>query len=160
MIQESPTDSRIVLLDWFSLKLKANLLFPGQLVKKVSFSPTEKDVLVTTGANHFRVWKIVDGQFKPMQQVKINQQHVYTDHIWLEKEELLVFSQDGEMYLYLVRDVCNYSLSNEFESAFQAEDSTHVIAVSRFSKGFLVSSNKGDMAMWVRSDENNSTSCK
>jgi hypothetical protein len=41
-----------------------------------------------------------------------------------------------------------------------SEDSTHVMAVSRFSKGFLVSSNKGDMAMWVRSEENNSTSGK
>lgn len=35
-----------------------------------------------------------------------------------------------------------------------------MIAVSKFSKGFLVASNKGDMAMWVRSEENNSTSGK
>ncbi len=54
----------------------------------------------------------------------------------------------------------NFELKQEAESAFLAEDSTHVIAVSRFSKGFIVASNKGDMAMWVRSEENNSTSGK
>ena len=54
----------------------------------------------------------------------------------------------------------NYEIKQEADSAFQAEDSTHVIAVSKFAKGFLVSSNKGDMAMWVRSEENNATSGK
>ena len=53
-----------------------------------------------------------------------------------------------------------FELKQTVESAFKTEDSTHVIAVSRFSKGFLVSSNKGDMAMWVRSEENNATSGK
>ena len=33
-------------------------------------------------------------------------------------------------------------------------------ALSKFSKGFIISSNKGDMAMWVRSEDNNSTSGK
>lgn len=100
MIQETATDSRVIILDWTSMKLKATLMFPNQLLKKVSFCPSEPGVVVTTGSHHFRVWKIVDGQFKPFQQVKLNQQHIYTEHIWLEKDLLLVFSQDGEMYLY------------------------------------------------------------
>jgi WD40 repeat protein len=100
MIQETATDSRVILLDCNSMKLKATLLFPNQLLKKVTFCPSEAGVVVTTGANHFRVWKIIDGQFKPFQQVKLNQNHIYTDHIWLEKDLLLAFSQDGEMYLY------------------------------------------------------------
>jgi hypothetical protein len=70
-----------------TMKLKSTLLFPGQLLKKVTFNPGEKDVLVTTGANHFRVWKIVDGAFKPQQQYKINQQHIYSEHIWLDKKD-------------------------------------------------------------------------
>ena len=54
----------------------------------------------------------------------------------------------------------NFELKQEAESAFMVEDSTHVISVSKFKKGFLISSNKGDMAMWVRSEENTSTSGK
>ena len=61
MIQETPTDSRVMILDWTTMKLKSTLLFPGQLLKKVTFSPLDKDIVVTTGANHFRVWKTSDG---------------------------------------------------------------------------------------------------
>jgi WD40 repeat protein len=53
-----------------------------------------------------------------------------------------------------------FELKQEVDSAFVTEDQTYVIACSRFSKGFIVSSNKGDMAMWVRYEENNSTSGK
>lgn len=107
------------------MKLKSTLLFPGQLLKKVTFNPGEKDVLVTTGANHFRVWKIVDGAFKPQQQYKINQQHIYSEHIWLDKKDsgekkdmgdnyhLLAFSQEGEMFLY----------DSTFEDTKQTKDS-------------------------------------
>jgi WD40 repeat protein len=36
----------------------------------------------------------------------------------------------------------------------------YVTALCKFSKGFIICSNKGDMAMWVRSEDNNSTSGK
>jgi hypothetical protein len=97
VVQESTTDSRVIVLDSNSMKLKATLFFPNQLVKKVSFHPSESSMMVTTGTNHFRVWKLLDGQFKPFQQVKLNQNLVYTEHMWLEKDQLLVFSQDGVM---------------------------------------------------------------
>jgi hypothetical protein len=66
LIQENATDSRIIIFDWINIKIKSSVVFPGQLIQKVSISPTDKDVLVTTGLNHFRAWKILDGQFKPL----------------------------------------------------------------------------------------------
>lgn len=39
-------------------------------------------------------------------------------------------------------------------------DITGITCIREFSKGFFVSSDCGNMAMWVRSDENNSTSGK
>lgn len=61
LIQETATDSRVVLFDWINSKIKAAALFPAQLVQKVSFSPAEKDIILTTGVGHFRIWKILDG---------------------------------------------------------------------------------------------------
>lgn len=113
VIQETATDTRVVLLDWLTLKLRSTLFFQSQNLKKVTFNPADKDVVVTTGVNHFRVWRITEGQFKPMVQIKINQQHIYTEQIWLEKDQLLAFSQDGEMYLF-----DNFELKQEAESAF------------------------------------------
>ena len=51
----------MVLFDWINSKIKAAALFPAQLVQKVSFSPAEKDIILTTGVGHFRIWKILDG---------------------------------------------------------------------------------------------------
>lgn len=73
MIQESPTDSRAILIDWTTMKLKCTLGFPQQQVRKLSFSPADKDLIVTSGNLHLRVWKIVDGQFKAFNNYKMNQ---------------------------------------------------------------------------------------
>ena len=44
--------------------------------------------------------------------------------------------------------------------ADKEEEPEYVTCVSKFSKGFIICSNSGEMAMWVRSEENNSTSGK
>jgi len=44
------------------------------------------------------------------------------------------------------------------ENAFQSEDNcSHVVAIQKMSKGFFVASNRGEVALWVRSEENNNT---
>jgi hypothetical protein len=55
----------------------------------------------------------------------------------------------------------NFELKQSVENAFNAEDSLmHVSCLRTFSKGFIISSDNGHMAMWVRSEENNSTTGK
>ena len=44
------------------------------------------------------------------------------------------------------------------ENAFQSEDNnSHVVAIQKMSKGFFVASDRGEVALWVRSEENNNT---
>ena len=43
------------------------------------------------------------------------------------------------------------------DSAFMGEMSTHVTSIAPCSKGFLLCANTGEMALWVRGEENNST---
>lgn len=44
--------------------------------------------------------------------------------------------------------------------AEEEDEIVNITAIKEFSKGFFVASDNGYMAMWVRSDENNSTSGK
>jgi hypothetical protein len=124
------------------------------MIRNASLNPNDSEQLVTTGDNHFRVWRIADGSLKLVQN-KLNQGFIYTDHVWLEDDKLFTFCKTGEMILYE-----KFEPKREIDSAFQSEDPTYVTAVSKFSKGILISSNTGDMAMWVRSEENNSSSGK
>jgi hypothetical protein len=56
-------------------------------------------------------------------------------------------------------------ITQTIDSAFQSEaenseDKSFVTCIVKFSKGFIICSNTGEMALWVRSEENNSTSGK
>ena len=50
----------------------------------------------------------------------------------------------------------NNEMKKEYDNAFNSDDNnSHVVFFKKFSKGFFVGSNIGEMAMWVRSEENN-----
>lgn len=55
----------------------------------------------------------------------------------------------------------NNEMKKEYDNVFNSEESTSlVVCVRKFSKGFIIGSQAGEIAMWVRSEENNSTSGK
>jgi hypothetical protein len=99
----------------------------------------------------------------------MNQNRDYTDHCWLDDDKLIVGTESGEIFF-----VDNFELKQPIENAFNTggfkqgpigEDGKQqpplsVSLIKAFSKGFYISSNNGWMALWVRSEENNSTSGK
>lgn len=55
----------------------------------------------------------------------------------------------------------NNEMKRDYDNAFNSDDNnSFVVFIKRFSKGFFVGSNLGELAMWVRSEENNATSGK
>lgn len=55
----------------------------------------------------------------------------------------------------------NNEMKQYVENAFNSDENLmHVSSLIPFSKGFFIASDNGYMAMWVRSEENNSTSGK
>ncbi len=69
---------------------------------------------------------------------------------------------DGEIFI-----VENCEMKQYIENAFnlptneeEGEAQPIITCIKEFTKGFFVASDTGLMAMWVRSDENNSTSGK
>ena len=74
--------------------------------------------------------------------------------MWLDNDKFIVSTKSSTIILF-----DQFEVKQDIEHAFQ-QDGSFVTAISKFSKGFIISSDKGDMAMWVRSEDNNSTSGK
>ena len=100
---------------------------------------------------------------------KITQLLDYTDHAWLEDDRIVAGTQSGELLM-----LENFELKQHIESAFntgglgvgmmgedgQQQAAMNVSLIKPYSKGFFISSDNGYMALWVRHEENNSTSGK
>ena len=56
--------------------------------------------------------------------------------------------------------VDNCELHQFIDNAFMTEESHPVVAMQKFSKGFFVASDHGEIAMYVRSEENNTSTGK
>lgn len=73
---------------------------------------------------------------------------------------MIATTSEGELFI-----VEGYEMKQYIENAFNTtqEDEEEIVGITtikEFSKGFFVASETGHMAMWVRSEENNSTSGK
>jgi hypothetical protein len=86
---------------------------------------------------------------------KVPQNELITDHAWLEDEKIVGSSADGEIFWPKGDD--EWVSKNAFGDK---ETLVNISCIRIFSKGFFVSSENGFIAMWVRSEENNSTTGK
>ena len=69
---------------------------------------------------------------------------------------MVACTAEGELYF-----LENFELKQHVDNAFLSDDNLmHVSALKPFSKGFYIASDNGTMALWVRSEENNSSSGK
>lgn len=77
-------------------------------------------------------------------------------HCALDKHRFIACTKEGTMFFFE-----NNELKKEYESAFNSDEgNSSVTFIREFSKGFFVGSNTGEIALWVRSEENNATSGK
>jgi hypothetical protein len=77
-------------------------------------------------------------------------------HCALEEKRFVACTSEGTMFYFE-----NNELKKEYESAFSSDETGSVaVFIHKFSKGFFVGSSIGEIALWVRSEENNATSGK
>jgi len=62
---------------------------------------------------------------------------------------------DGEVVI-----LEDYKVKQVIDNAFGSEELFNITAIKEFSKGFFLGSDKGHIAMWVRSEENNQSTNK
>jgi hypothetical protein len=80
---------------------------------------------------------------------------------------MVASTSDGELFIVEGFEMKQY-IENAFASSNGAATTTgdeeneiiNITVIKEFSKGFFVGSDNGFMSMWVRSEENNSTSGK
>ena len=100
---------------------------------------------------------------------KVPQTLDYTDHAWLDDDRIVAGTQSGELVM-----LENFEIKQHIDSAFntgglgqgiigedgKAQPPMNVSLIKPYSKGFFIASDNGYMALWVRHEENNSTSGK
>lgn len=86
----------------------------------------------------------------------MQQNQNFTDHKWIEEDKMVASTIDGDLYIVESNECKQY-----IENGFMSDDAMIGVSIIKpYSKGFLLCSDTGYMALWVRSEENNSTSGK
>ena len=168
-------DSKVVIFDWTLARVNACAEWKRVHIDRVTFNPAdEAREICVSGHNIWALYtiknEIKDGILNPTNKnfcemitkarrhilSSSNQKTIITEHCWIDRERLIGCTMTGEMY-YLV----DKAIHKIYDNAFQSEENqSYVVSITKFSKGFFVGSNEGEMAMWIRSEENQSSSGK
>ena len=73
----------------------------------------------------------------------------FTDHCWLDESYLIIGNDKGTVYI-----IENYEVHEIFENSFN-QTNIGVSALTCFSKGFIIGSDKGHFALYMKIDEYN-----
>jgi hypothetical protein len=89
---------------------------------------------------------VQENTFKSMQPFqKINQNLIYTEHVWLEDENMVGGTSEGEVFV-----LHHFEKEQAIENGFQSDEIMAVSCIRTYSKGFFVASDTGYIALWVR----------
>ncbi len=107
--------------------------------------------MATSGHGHWKTFRPQENTFTPFKKLSVVKDgHIYTDHCWLMYERMAATTQEGEVVI-----LEDYEEKQIIDNGFMTEDVHKITCIKEFSKGFFLGSEKGHMAMWVRSEENN-----
>ena len=145
-------DSRIVVFDYFNLRVEAVHDFNKTIIDRVTFKPDDDNIICVSGHNIWSCFRIHEGGLRDNQaflKVEVTQ-FIFTEHAWLNDNQIIGCTKVGSMLI-----VKDNSLHKEFPNAFNSEESdSYVTCIRPFSQGFYIGSNDGDMALWLRQDVN------
>ena len=165
-------DSKVIVFDWHSARVVACAEWKRTFIDRVTFNLADetKEVCVS-GHNIWALFSIKDGVKDGILNVtnknfydviikakrhipyQANFKIIFTEHCWLDRNRLLGTTQTGEMYYFE-----DYQLKKMHENGFKSDENlSYVVSIKPFSKGFFIGSNEGEMAMWVRTEENQSS---
>ena len=61
-------DCKAVAYDWFhKARVFGHIDFPKSQIKRISFNPKDNHQVCTSGHNHWKLWRVQENTFKPMQ---------------------------------------------------------------------------------------------
>ena len=150
---------KAIVWEWFD-KNKSRIVgqyeFQKTFINKISFSPSEANIVCTSGQGHWKVWRPQENTFTVYQKIALSKDNYsFTDHCWLLYDRMAATTVEGEIVI-----LENFEEKQLIDNAFGTQELQTITTVAPFSKGFFVASDKGHIAMWVRAEENNQSTGK
>ena len=123
-------------------------------ITRITVNPKDNHIVSTSGNNHWKVWRVEEGSFKeqPLYS-KLSQNQYFTDHDWVDAETLIAITDMNEAFVARGQQILQYiefSFGKDAEHNVIAAGATCVLSTS---KGFIVASEEGHLALWEAVDE-------
>lgn len=117
-------------------------------VNQVSFCPWDNNVILAIGKGIVRLFRIVEGQIRPVSINVRRDQANFISHSWLWDEKLVLGTEGGE--ILLIENL-------EFRAVVHptpndASDPLPILSISPTSKGFVAGSTEGELWMFAAED--------
>ncbi|CAM9422140.1 unnamed protein product, partial [Hapterophycus canaliculatus] len=119
---------------------------PAPAANQADFCPTDPSVVCVTGDKILRFFRVIDAQFKPLPLNLKMELQVYTAHCWLVDEQVVVSTEQGDLYLF-------ENLEFRCALATPATDGASICTLASFSKGFVAGGANGVLRVFERSDD-------
>ncbi|CAM9298321.1 unnamed protein product, partial [Laminaria digitata] len=115
-------------------------------VNQADFCPSDATVICVTGDKILRFFRVTDAQLKPLPLNLKMELQVYTAHCWLGDEQVVVSTDQGDLYLFN---------NMEFRGALPSapDDGSTICNLAAFSKGFVAGGSSGALRVFERSDD-------
>ncbi|CAD8162078.1 unnamed protein product [Paramecium pentaurelia] len=144
-----PPDYLLIFVDLIRMKHLA-LSAIGQELTRVSISPKDNHMVAVSGKNYFKILRVQENSFISLtDQIKrLAPIQTFTDHAWFEENKVILANDKAEIFIIHDNDVRQY-----INNAFTDIRGPGVSSLIAFSKGFLVGSDSGHFALWIRGDD-------
>ena len=119
------------------------------IATRISLCPTGPLTVSTSGPNHIRLWRIKEKTFHAIPS-DLDQGANYTDHVWTDSDTLVAVTSGGEACI--VKDGSTIQCITGLFGQTETEDTMGAACLTFFSKGFLVGSDRGIIALWEKAD--------
>lgn len=119
-------------------------------VHQVSFCPSDPNVVLVLGKGILRIFRYVEGQFRPITLAARNYTSNFISHCWLPEDILILGSEHGEVTLIEnleYRGVVYPSASDA------VDDPTPVTCITGTARGFVVGTYGSDLKIFERNEE-------
>ncbi|CAM9408970.1 unnamed protein product [Ectocarpus fasciculatus] len=117
---------------------------PAPAVNQADFCPSDPAVVCVTGDKILRFFRVVDAQFKPLPLSLKMELQVYTAHCWLADDQVVVSTDQGDLYLFETL---------EFRCALATPTAEAICILAAFTKGFVAGGANGVLRVFERSDD-------
>lgn len=118
---------------------------------KISINPEDNHTIAITGNAMLRIYRVHENSIRANPNIpKLEMDQNFTDHDWLDVDNLAVGTDKGKLYIVTRKDQ-KYTVSQVVRDSFFVRD-VPVASIKAFSKGLVMCSEEGHFSFWKKFD--------